>query len=1112
MPEIEDFSIDELDFDGSLSEATGDLPGIELEDISIEDFNFDGAFDIEEETPSLPQLSAGEIDDPIEAEFAVNHPNVYAAGKTFQTVMQKLGSVAKYSPTDWTAKGLDAKANAGETVLEHAPFTKRMISPEARNKFWKLDQQHQTRALLWDTLETISFFPAAWRGAFSVIKAPFVPVGKAVNKIVQAKRLKPVEDVAMKQYGASKYYTEIAGRRQLKSMGFTDEAEMSAILNGDIKGFLGQRIAQEKKPISDAMRQSLEWVNHEPQLKPGVSHLLDPKVLRAKHYRHQWKQYGKKIFEDDWTPELESRVFSAHLERLVPGSKIKLDEASPELMKVIQRDMFLHPKVGVKQAKEMLSVYQKLWPDYISPVRVVFGTWEAGHKAYTGVYKVVKGGLGRANAYAMEKQLTLAKMWEQNGLGKVKIGKGGRVKFTPGFSKDQANKAYQALKELDELAAMGAKNPLFRQESMPRMAEEIMSKLSNTEKRIIQVHRDFNNSLYGEYVLEKIPQIFEQYTLTPFGQLGVEKLMAELAPKIGRAMSSGAGMSYEQRYALMQEVLETATGRLNHPWVKTMGRHPWFEGTGDKLNNIMKNLSRDLTMTNDQGTGRFIGYLENYVAKIGGRHHKFRQKWDEYLVPAGNEDPIGRFKGFFTKSRTNMESFDPISDFDGMIRGRIRAQANDLFMYPQVQKAIQHLQMVDAPRKLRTYTEHWISRILGRPSQWDVNIANMISRSGVENLPRLVGGGPWDERRVMQLASTINNINIQAGLGFKPFSLIRNMFQPLMLVPADLGGIKSIGHLARGMVKQLDPKFRTMVREMGAIGEFVPEVARTERMLPFGVGARADQVRDAALWMYKLSDRWNRYVTAGAAFEKWNAAVEAMGGIEKLSTLPNHMMKRFISKSGLKGRYPWMKDHIQDLISRGDINQARNEFIKDVVADTQFLYDIAESPVLPQTGGIVTKTASLFQSWWMNYGTLMEKWMRTGESGSAKANRLFTFMLSTAAAEQMLEPMFGESTAKRTVGLGVFPTEVNEFLIPAAWTPVYHGVIRMLPAVTFGEMDEVERQVKALSKSMYMFVPGGLQIKTFQNALEDDGFEGLAPAIFRFHQDKGYKPLWGMLD
>jgi len=1106
-------SREDYEMDQSLN-AESDFTTVERPQLSREDFLADTVNQYEMPTDDLVALldkkpeSIGELEPGLpewEKEFAGDHPITYAAGRalydTAKTVIQGAKDVADVTTIlPWTAtpEQRAKQEAAGDTILRYTPFFKRVMSPDAVEEFMELDNGQKATALAWDSLEVAMWSTTFWKGAWTVAKATFIPVSKAVGKVLRSKRMKLVEDAVMKEYGAKPFVREQAGRKMLKQFGLTDEEEIYAILHDEISTFIPRRISVEKKAISPYLRQMVEWSERTPMLKQRIKNAIDPDMLRARHYRQTFQKKGKDIFGSSWQPKLEEQIFHGHVNRLVPGANVTLETASPELMTAVVKDMFLHPKVARKAAQNVLDTYAKIMPDVVTPTRVVYGTWEASHQAHTGVFKVVKAGKGMANKATMEWNATFAKMMEQYGLGKATVKKLGTavhgLKFKPGFSKKQWKNTWNALMKLDDEAMKGAENALYRERIMPKKIGEIKAALDDTERRIMQAWGDFSDSLYGQMMQEKIPQIFERVGINSVGRMGVESTMAKLSPRIAEVLATNNPMNHSQKIVEVKKILKEVTDGLKHPWLKTEGRHPWFNEEGKELGKKLSTLKKELTMPTQKGkSGNFVGYLENYIARVGNTHRSMVTSWDNILVPGKKTDPVGRMKGFFTKGRSELTGFDPMSDFDSMIRGRIAAQANDLYLYPQIQKAVEHLQKVDAPAQLRSYTELWISRILGRPSNMDIKVANLFKAAGMENLPKSLGGGIWDERRVMELATTINKINMSAGLGFKPFAMIRDMFQSFLLTAADLGGLKSISHYAKGIAKQLDPSFREYCKHAGIIGEFVPEVSHATKIVPFGIGAKADKVFDASLWMFQYGDRWNRYVTAGAAWEKWAGAVDAVGGEMALSGLKGPALNRFIRKSGLSGRYPWAKNEILDMISRGDINGAKGAFIRDVVADVQYLYDVVESPVLAQTGGIVTKTAALFQSWWMNYGTLMEKWLRTGDAGM-KANRMFTFMLHSAAAETMMTGMWGESTAKRTTGLGPFPSEFYD-ITPASWQPILKS-ISLIKAVSERDPDNIEKQLKALDKTKWMFIPGGLQLKQMVGA------ETFAEAIFRFKQSE----------
>jgi hypothetical protein len=147
----------------------------------------------------------------------------------------------------------------------------------------------------------------------------------------------------------------------------------------------------------------------------------------------------------------------------------------------------------------------------------------------------------------------------------------------------------------------------------------------------------------------------------------------------------------------------------------------------------------------------------------------------------------------------------------------------------------------------------------------------------------------------------------------------------------------------------------------------------------------------------------------------------------------------------------------------------------------------------------------------MNYATLLEKWAKTGDSGSSKANRLFGFLVSSAIAEQIMEPVWGRSIASQTVGFGPFPGEISEFMIPPTYAPFYRITAAMI-ALGKLDIDAIERHAKGLLRSSFMFAPAGLQLQASIKGTMEEGWEGLGKSFIRYQKATNYEPLWGLLD
>jgi len=192
----------------------------------------------------------------------------------------------------------------------------------------------------------------------------------------------------------------------------------------------------------------------------------------------------------------------------------------------------------------------------------------------------------------------------------------------------------------------------------------------------------------------------------------------------------------------------------------------------------------------------------------------------------------------------------------------------------------------------------------------------------------------------------------------------------------------------------------------------------------------------------------------------------------------------------------------------GVLGHAKDKFVADVIADTQFLYNTAETPVISGRWGVISKTGVIFQSWWMNYANLFGKWfLRTGDTGQ-KANRLFTWMTSSAIAGELMVHIAGfkQSQAVKSTFGGPFPTEINEYMIPPTWTPAYHalGVVGNLAKL---DPESAKRRLNALAKSTVIFAPGGLQLSKSVRGIKEDGFEGLARSITNYYGGTGERFL-----
>ena len=345
---------------------------------------------------------------------------------------------------------------------------------------------------------------------------------------------------------------------------------------------------------------------------------------------------------------------------------------------------------------------------------------------------------------------------------------------------------------------------------------------------------------------------------------------------------------------------------------------------------------------------------------------------------------------------------------------------------------------------------------------------------------------------------------------------MRNLFQPLMMVPTDMGGVKDIYWLAKGYKRAFSEEGAKYVRSIGAIQDFAPDLVFMNKASKLGetikIGKHTldaptiQSIQDTCLYLYKSSDIGNRMVTGCAASAKWDHYINKYtenGVLDK---------KRFIKKMKIHLRASDSAENISKMIMKGSeeighggtrnlIKDAKAAFCNDVINDTQYLYNTANSPLISSSKGALTKTGFLFQSWWMNYGEAFAKWSTRG-TVPEKTEKMFTFLLTSAMAYQGMRLMWDKGTAARTVVTGPLPLEPN---LPATWKPAVDAVrlvARSVQAVSgMGDINDAKKELKNLIRSTGVFAPGGIQIQQTARRTMAEGGEGFLKSIIKYKKD-----------
>ena len=812
------------------------------------------------------------------------------------------------------------------------------------------------------------------------------------------------------------------------------------------------------------------------------------------HYAAEWTKLMKKTFRGEYKA---INVFKMQAAKLFgeKGATLTFGDVDGKTFGYMIRDLL--EENPARLMSKMDVGYGHWMPTITLPTRKVLGLGEQVWQTFSRIYEPTKGIFTDVNKYGTLMTSKFHSLLATRGLGTLGGPKEAGVLrlLSKNFSKREWEAAGELVVKMDDALGKGLK-----QEEIQALFEST----PETVQRIAKSWFDFTDDLYRDYTRKKIPQIFERIGLTEKGREGVELLMRGpegIEQYLDAGFSSSLNLAFDAKAKIIEGMLKKARGSLrNIDWFTEKPIKLLLKKETEDLKKRLLDGLQELLPMKPGGKKGWASYLDNYTTRIYDKQYA--------QSAARTKDLVKSRRAGFTKERTREFSDEGrVSDLTRIAEARINMQAKELYAYKQLEPVIDHARTL--PTKFRDYSEHFIARQLGEASGADLATAQWLT-STVGYITKKV----YDERSVAQLAHTINDLVYMGGLGFKPFSAMRNYFQPLLMVPADLGGLKDFYWLGKGYSSAFKKETRDYIKAIGAIQEFAPDLYLRPRVIGFGgsftVGGKkfdlpsTQTMRDLALWMFKNSDRHNRYVTGGAAIEKWDYFTKKYLSKD----LDKAAVKQFSKKLNLNSRDEHIKAMINEHLRKGTwegVEEAKKLWVYDIIADTQYLYGTLDAPIYGQKYGAVGKMAGIFQSWWMNYGTAVEKWARTPGLTPIVNERTMTWLLAGAIVEETASKLWQQKTAEKMVHVGPFPTRVNEFMIPPTFAPIYYGarfLAESIDAIKYQEPEKFTRSFKALLKSGTMFVPGGLQMSQFARGAQKEGWEGLAKAFIRYDPEK----------
>jgi len=1004
-----------------------------------------------------------------------------------------------YEPTEM--RDVAANIYAGvRTAAEILPYT-RYLFPSGRDEWARKSTSGQTIEL---GIEALTLLPPVLIGkglkivAKAISKGAALPfkVGKSFalkKRVGQLLEQDPFLDIAN---SSIKNYERISpSAKALKKWSLSPE-EATSLMKGDPwiweKGGRGGGLYQSKGSANfqklfkkdgflqkDVKDQLGRWARPHEEQELG-------------HYAAEWTKLMKKTFGVEYKAE---NIFKMQANKLFgeeAAAKMALGDADSKTFGYMIRDLL--EENPAKLMSKMDIGYGHWMPSITLPIRKALGLGNSTWGTYDKLYLPVKEIFTNVNKYGTLMTSKLHVLLATRGLGVIKgPGSAGVLKLAKRtFSKREWEAAGELVTKMDDALGRGMKQV------------EIQGLLENaptTVQKIAKSWFDFADDMYRDYTRKVIPMVFERIGLTERGREGLELLMR--GPEgIERHLDAGFSSSLNLAFDAKAKIIEGMLGKAK----QSLKNIDWF--TDKPIKSLLKEEREDLKKRILEGLQEFLpmkpggkkgwaSYLQNYTTRIYDK--QFAQSAER------TKDLVKSRRGGFTKERTREFSEEGrITDLTRIAEARINMQAKELYAYRQLEPVIDHARTL--PVKFRDYSEHFIARQLGEQSGADLAVAQFLT-STVGHLTRKV----YDERSVANLAHIINDLVYMGGLGFKPASAIKNSFQTLLMVPADLGGLKDFFWLGHGYANAFKKATRDYVKAIGAIQEFAPDLYLRPRVIGFGGSFTArgkkfdlpstQAMRDTALWMFKGVDRWNRYVTGGAAIKKWDYFAK-----KHLSDdLGRDAVKKFAKKLNLNSRDENIKAMISEHLRKGTIEgleEAKKAWVYDVIADTQYLYGTLDAPIYGQKYGGVGQMAGIFQSWWMNYGSAIEKWARTPGSVPIVNRRTITWLVSSAIVEETVSAFWNQKTARKMVTLGPFPSTVNEFMIPPTFAPIYYAARTIaggLDAIMYQEPEQFKKSFKALLKSGEMFVPGGLFLGGLARGAKKEGWEGLAKSIVAYN-------------
>ena len=369
------------------------------------------------------------------------------------------------------------------TALDFLPYVDLIIVPSVKADFMRMDQQEQTRVLLWEALDA-----ALWGKAGALKKgSKLLKVGVSPHGIFggAARDIRYLGGGISKTFGTSKRAVFHNAKNKFldteafealgKAFNYSDEVDSvlkkTRFRSAERKGIKEVIGGGTRRDLYNAAVEisagegghSKAWkrlVNPDSSgMYPGFKFSDDlTDVLSKGSLYKTWKQktfkdlLETKIAKIKLTADYTNKNFKLVSEKLF-GKGVGIDDVDPETFKRVLGFSLR----GGKRSLEKAAVpgMGHYWVPVLKPVRFVLGQGEKFFGTYSNIYRRIKNAAQKTNQDYFNKTILAHKFFEDAGLGKLIVKKTGDFRFKPikSLTKVDTENAFGVLQALDNATA-----------------------------------------------------------------------------------------------------------------------------------------------------------------------------------------------------------------------------------------------------------------------------------------------------------------------------------------------------------------------------------------------------------------------------------------------------------------------------------------------------------------------------------------------------------------------------------------------------------------------------------------------------------------------------------